>query len=185
MMRIFSLLLVQQLLVRCVWFNTVIVEAFSSVHNNNNIINQQQQVQFPTQIEDWDSNHVGSWLRQVGFGRYELNFKEDYDGIGIDGDRLVYLGTPDQLDHIEYQLSLVGVDDGKDQIVLGNAIIELVAAPRIDEDLLDSLARNILNENRDDHDSSNLNGIILPHSFHDEGGDDENIHNNNNHDFQI
>ena len=107
---------------------------------------------FPTRLEDWDHCDVEDWLCEIGFGRYSQDFSEDFDGIGVDGDRLVYLGTEDQLDHIEYQLSLIGVDDDVDQRVLGSMIIELVAASEVTPELLESLARKVPAENRDQKD---------------------------------
>ena len=109
-------------------------------------------VVFPTQLEDWEHGNVEDWLRTIGFGRYALTFASDFDDIGVDGDRLVYLGTADQLDHIEYQLSLIGVENESDQQVLGAAIIELVAGSEISLELLESLAKNVPDENRDDND---------------------------------
>lgn len=70
---------------------------------------------FPLKTEDWDPGHVGRWLRALGFGRYAPGFAADFGGVGVDGCRLDYLGTEDNLDHIEYQLSLVGVEDEGDQ----------------------------------------------------------------------
>jgi len=95
---------------------------------------------------------VEDWLRTIGFGRYALTFASDFGDIGVDGDRLVYLGTADQLDHIEYQLSLIGVENESDQQVLGAAIIELVAGSEISLELLESLDKNVPDENRDDND---------------------------------
>ena len=105
---------------------------------------------YPSDLEDWDRTHVEDWLVSIGFGRYAPKFAADYSGIGVDGDRLVYLGTEDQLDHIEYQLELIGVEDQSDQIELGKCIIELVAAtPNVTPDLLESLADAVPMENRD------------------------------------
>ena len=104
---------------------------------------------FPKKIEDWDKDHVTSWLQTLGFGRYISGFASDFGGIGVDGDRLVYLGTEDQLDHIEYQLSMLGIENESDQSLLGDAIIQLVAVPEVNSHLLELLAKNIPNENRD------------------------------------
>mmetsp|Transcript_17513 Transcript_17513/g.38294 ORF Transcript_17513/g.38294 Transcript_17513/m.38294 type:complete len:195 (+) Transcript_17513:166-750(+) len=105
----------------------------------------------PCTIEDWDHEHVEEWLQFSGFGRYIPDFCSDFDGIGVDGDRLVYLGTEDQLDHIEYQLELIGVENESDQLVLGSAIIELVAVSSggVTPEFLESLAKKIPIENRD------------------------------------
>ena len=106
---------------------------------------------YPNDLEDWDSTDVEDWLASIGFGRYAPRFAADFSGIGVDGDRLVYLGTEDQLDHIEYQLELVGVEDRTDQLVLGRCIIELVAAsPNLTPELLESLAEGVPIEHRDD-----------------------------------
>lgn len=97
----------------------------------------------------------------MGFGRYSRGFAEDFNGIGVDGDRLVYLGTEDQLDHIEYQLSLIGVDDESDQRILGSTIIELVAAAEVTPELLESLTRKVPTENRDQkNDEDDKNGDL-------------------------
>lgn len=82
---------------------------------------------FPDEIEDWDSQHVESWLVQLGYAEYAPNFASDAGGIGVDGQRLVYLGTPDQLDHIEWQMYCLGVESEKDQLYLSNAIERLVS----------------------------------------------------------
>lgn len=103
----------------------------------------------PSRLEDWDHHNVEEWLREIGFDRYSLGFASDFGGIGVDGDRLIYLGTEDQLDHIEYQLSLIGVDDESDQRVLGSTIIELVAASEVTAELLESLVEMVPAENRD------------------------------------
>eukprot|EP00536_Pseudo-nitzschia_multiseries_P000763 jgi/Psemu1/62820/estExt_Genemark1.C_90139 len=120
---------------------------------------------FPPRLEDWDHRQVEDWLRFIGFGRYSPSFASDFGGIGVDGDRLVYLGTEDQLDHIEYQLELIGVERESDQLVLGAAIIDLVAASSDDLawDVLQSLAREIPPENREQdgdgkEDNTNSNG---------------------------
>ena len=97
---------------------------------------------FPERLEDWDNNDVEKCLQKIGFGRYSEGFSADFGGIGVDGDRLIYLGTEDQLDHIEYQLSLIGVSDENDQKILGSTIIELVAASKVTPELLESLAEN-------------------------------------------
>jgi hypothetical protein len=117
---------------------------------------------YPSRLEDWDRHDVESWLSSIGFGRYAASFAKDYSGIGVDGDRLVYLGTEDQLDHIEYQLELIGVDNRSDQLILGSSIIDLVAAEEVTPDLLASLEEKVPSENRDDekhgackHESSN------------------------------
>jgi len=116
-------------------------------------------VVFPTQLEDWEHDNVEDWLRVIGFGRYALTFASDFDGIGVDGDRLVYLGTEDQLDHIEYQLSLIGVEDESDQSVLGSTIVELVAASEVSFELLESLVKKVPDENRDDNDKDDLSVV--------------------------
>ena len=103
----------------------------------------------PTRLEDWDRCDVEDWLRGIGFGRYTPGFASDFGGIGVDGDRLIYLGTEDQLDHIEYQLSLIGVDDESDQMILGSTIIELVAASELTLELLESLVEMVPATNRD------------------------------------
>lgn len=104
---------------------------------------------FPVRLENWDHCDVEDWLCNIGFGRYSEGFAADFGGIGVDGDRLIYLGTEDQLDHIEYQLSLIGVDDESDQKVLGSTIIELVAASEVTPGLLESLVEMVPIENRD------------------------------------
>jgi len=81
---------------------------------------------------------VESWLKNLGYEKYVTGFAADYGGVGVDGNRLVYLGTPDQLDHIEYQLELLGVEDGYDQIMLGRAIMVLV----VDDDLVEEMSLN-------------------------------------------
>ncbi len=103
-------------------------------------------------------------MRGIGFGRYTPGFASDFGGIGVDGDRLIYLGTEDQLDHIEYQLSLIGVNDESDQMVLGSTIIELVAASEVTPELLESLVQMVPAKNRDTE-------------FADEGKDDSNDDN--------
>ena len=75
----------------------------------------------------------------LGYQKYVMGFAADFRGVGVDGNRLVYLGTPDQLDHIEYQLELLGVEDGEDQIILGRAIVVLVA----DDELVENMSRNV------------------------------------------
>ena len=104
---------------------------------------------FPTSLEAWESCDVEDWLSDIGFGRYSRGFAADFGGIGVDGDRLIYLGTEDQLDHIEYQLSLIGVDDESDQRVLGSTIIGLVAASEVTPELLESLVGMVPAEYRD------------------------------------
>ena len=94
---------------------------------------------YPSRIEEWDSHHVESWLKSLGYQKYVTGFAADLRGVGVDGNRLVYLGTPDQLDHIEYQLELLGVEDGEDQIILGRAIVVLVA----DDELVENMSRNV------------------------------------------
>jgi len=135
---------------------------------------------YPTRLEDWNNHDVEGWLSEIEFGRYSPGFASDYSGIGVDGDRLVYLGTEDQLDHIEFQLSLIGVDDASDQVVLGKTIIELVAASEVTPELLQSLAENVPIGNRD---ANHSNG-----SYNDknEGDDDENNWNGGViHDYEI
>ena len=104
---------------------------------------------YPKRVEDWDHQDVENWLTDMGFGRYSPKFASDYGGIGVDGDRLIYLGTEDQLDHIEYQLSLMGVDNISDQNVLGEVIVELVAASEVTPEFLQCLSGTIPMENRD------------------------------------
>jgi len=94
---------------------------------------------YPSRIEEWDSHHVESWLKSLGYKKYVTGFAADLRGVGVDGNRLVYLGTPDQLDHIEYQLELLGVEDGEDQIMLGRAIVVLVA----DDELVENMSLNV------------------------------------------
>lgn len=94
---------------------------------------------YPSRIEEWDSHHVESWLTSLGYKQYVTGFAADLRGVGVDGNRLVYLGTPDQLDHIEYQLELLGVEDGEDQIILGRAIVMLVA----DDELVENMSLNV------------------------------------------
>ena len=93
----------------------------------------------------------------------------------MDGDRLIYLGTEDQLDHIEYQLSLIGVSDESDQQILGSTIIELVAASEVSPELLESLVEMVPGENRDKRSNGN-NGAF---------GDDNDDNCNNQQDFEI
>ena len=118
----------------------------------------------PTSLEDWDNSDVEDWLRDVGFDRYSQGFASDFGGIGVDGDRLIYLGTEDQLDHIEYQLSLIGVNDESDQRVLGSTIIELVAASELTPELLESLVEMVPVKNRDkecnDEDKDEVDGNL-------------------------
>ena len=106
---------------------------------------------YPSRIEEWDSHHVESWLKSLGYQKYVTGFAADFRGIGVDGNRLVYLGTPDQLDHIEYQLELLGVVDGEDQIILGRAIVVLVA----DDELVENMSRNVC-YNPDEYDDSQV-----------------------------
>mmetsp|Transcript_51742 Transcript_51742/g.155282 ORF Transcript_51742/g.155282 Transcript_51742/m.155282 type:complete len:195 (-) Transcript_51742:66-650(-) len=80
---------------------------------------------FPKRLEDWSADHVHKWLDLLGYGRYADAFLLDGVG-GVDGDRLVYLGTPDQLDHIEWHLGLLGVS-AEDQIELSETIEMLVS----------------------------------------------------------
>lgn len=115
---------------------------------------------FPENLEDWDHCDVEDWLRIIGFGRYSEGFAEDFGGIGVDGDRLIYLGTEDQLDHIEYQLSLIGVSDESDQEILGSTIIELVAVSEVTPELLKSMAEMVPSANRDKSDGNNGNFIV-------------------------
>ena len=130
---------------------------------------------FPKNLEDWDHCDVENWLRNIGFGRYSEGFAADFGGIGVDGDRLIYLGTEDQLDHIEYQLSLIGVSDESDQQILGSTIIELVAASEVSPELLESLVEMVPGENRDKRSNGN-NGAF---------GDDNDDNCNNQQDFEI
>jgi len=105
---------------------------------------------YPPRIEEWDSHHVESWLKNLGYEKYVTGFAADFRGVGVDGNRLVYLGTPDQLDHIEYQLELLGVEDREDQIMLGRAIVVLVE----DDELVEKMSLNGYNPEYDD-------GLIL------------------------
>mmetsp|Transcript_5853 Transcript_5853/g.7680 ORF Transcript_5853/g.7680 Transcript_5853/m.7680 type:complete len:192 (+) Transcript_5853:116-691(+) len=77
---------------------------------------------FPDKIEDWECTHVQEWLTSQGYGRYCDNFSSD----DVDGDRLIYLGTPDQLDHIEWQMDCLGIDE-EDQKDISDAIESLVS----------------------------------------------------------
>ena len=131
--------------------------------------------EFPAQIEDWQAIHVESWLADTGFGRYIPGFANDGGGIGVDGNRLVYLGTEDQLDHIEWQLGLLGVEES-DQWLLSDLIRQLVAASEIDPSLLESLATSGPKHNLDGNGDNFAFG----------GGSDEGINDANyNNDFQI
>jgi len=114
-------------------------------NRNGNSCNQA----YPSKIEEWENQHVESWLSDLGFGRYAQGFADDARGIGVDGDRLVFLGTEDQLDHIEWQMNLLGVNNDLDQWLLGDSIRQLVAASEITNTLLESLSSNIPLENRD------------------------------------
>ncbi|OEU18001.1 hypothetical protein FRACYDRAFT_238432 [Fragilariopsis cylindrus CCMP1102] len=114
--------------------------------------NTRRSYYYPSRIEEWDTHHVESWLKSLGYQKYVTGFAADFRGVGVDGNRLVYLGTPDQLDHIEYQLELLGVDDGEDQIILGRAIVVLVA----DDELVENMSLNNVCYNPDYDDSQVL-----------------------------
>ena len=56
----------------------------------------------------------------MGYGACVDAFK----GSGVDGDRLLYMGTPDQVDHLSYHLEDMGVGE-EDREGLERAIVEL------------------------------------------------------------
>ena len=74
----------------------------------------------PQRLRDWSTAEVASWLDVVGYPQY----KESFMSSSIDGDRLLFLGTPDQVDHISFHLAELGVVE-EDAVKLEGEIVAL------------------------------------------------------------
>ncbi|GMI49038.1 hypothetical protein TrCOL_g5107 [Triparma columacea] len=68
----------------------------------------------------WSEVDVIEWMESVGYGACVEAFKKS----GVDGGRLLNMGTPDQVDHLAYHLEDMGVEE-EDREGLERAIVEL------------------------------------------------------------
>lgn len=65
----------------------------------------------PASIEYWESDDMEGWLVHQDFGRYVGEVVSDAVGLAVDKERLVHLCTTDQLDHIEWMISILDVEN--------------------------------------------------------------------------
>lgn len=67
----------------------------------------------PDSIEYCESDNMEGWLVHQDFGRYVGDFASDAVGLAVDGERLVHLFTTNQLDHIEWMIWILSVENEK------------------------------------------------------------------------